>query len=152
MFLGGLRTREVCLAAVSQPFSGYGALQFVPKVLKTEEMCRAAVMANGSNIAYVTKPSEGLCAIACTKSGLAYDLIPARLRTELVEFCASLHGYHRKSVDAAYQDLIRARPNEAEALAQKYEALFHDLHHPGASAEDLEEARFAQDLSSPRER
>jgi hypothetical protein len=76
-----LRTEELCRIAVAQ--DGW-ALAHIPKTLWTEDLCRIAVAQNGKALMYVPKTlwTEDLCRIAVAQNGEALYYVSQKLRTE----------------------------------------------------------------------
>jgi exosome complex RNA-binding protein Rrp4 len=76
-----LRTEELCRLAVAQ---NGGALKHVPAALRTEDMCRIAVARNGWALWAVPEKlrTEDLCRIAVAQNGRALYHLPKELRTE----------------------------------------------------------------------
>ena len=76
-----LRTEEICLVAVG----GDGlALRYVPKSLRTEVICLAAVEGSGWALQYVPEPlrTEAIYLAAVGRNGRALEYVPNPLRTE----------------------------------------------------------------------
>jgi hypothetical protein len=76
-----LRTEELCRAAVEQ--DGW-ALKSVREYLRTPELCRIAVGTNGHALEWVPSDlhTEALYTLALEQSGLALAYMPQKLRTE----------------------------------------------------------------------
>ena len=78
-----LRTEAICTAAVG----GYGrALQYVPEHLCTETLCLAAVGAHREALQYVPEPlrTKAMCLAAVGRYGGALKYVPKPLRTEAI--------------------------------------------------------------------
>ena len=65
---------------------GY-ALEFVPKEMKTEEICKIAVAQNSYALKFVPKEmkTEEICKIAVKQEGTVLKLVPEEMKTE--EIC-----------------------------------------------------------------
>lgn len=134
---GALRTAEVCLAAMQSDQHHLASLKHVPHALRDDAMCRAAVLSNGANILHVPRPNTELCALACIQSGLTWDILPGALRNAEVEYCAALHGYHTKSAERVFGELMAQDPDNAESIARKWEKAYRDRHHPNWDDDEL---------------
>ena len=77
----GLRTERMCLAAVIQDGC---ALEYVPDSLRTEEICLAAVKQSGYALEYVPEylRTEEMCLEAVKQDGRGIQYVPDSLRTE----------------------------------------------------------------------
>ena len=70
------------------------ALKHVPKVLKTLELCFAAVERSGCALKYVPEELKTLelCLAAVEQDGWAFEHVPRRLKTPELCFAAVLHS------------------------------------------------------------
>lgn len=146
---GRLRTRKLCLFAMSVPKLGVHALEHVPVTLRDERLCDLALMTDGLNLQHV--PMELLtverCALACAQNGLAWDFVPKEARQAEVEFCVAVHGIHEKDSGQIYAELAKTDPKRAKAMIEKYGKMFNALHYAGCTEDEL--ADLGLSLNAP---
>lgn len=126
---GRLRSRELALQAVSS--SGLCVLAHVPMGMRDEEMCAAALRADGLNLKHVPPVlrTPELCALACAHNAFAWSFVPVHSRIPEVEYCLSMHGVHVKTADTIYREVAATDPVRAEAMFNDANMLYVSLHH-----------------------
>jgi hypothetical protein len=93
-----LRTEEMCRIAVAR--DGL-ALYSVPEVLRADEMCRIAVAQNGLALEHVPKQlrTDEMCRFVVAQRGAALEHVPAELRTaEICKIAVSQNGWALRDV------------------------------------------------------
>ena len=123
--------------------SSLGALQYVPGQLRDQQMCEMAVLSDYTNLRHVPALTTDICALACLKSGLAWDLVPHDFRALEVEFCASLHHFGPRPTVQVYADMLKARPELAAVTADKYSDMYIRMHYQDISGDELSDLGLA---------
>lgn len=146
---GYLRTRELCLMAMKTKAPGSHALEHVPIALRDEEMCDAAVRNDGLNLQHVPIELRTVerCAVACCQTGLARACVPVESRQVEIDFCVAQHGMHEKHAGQIWEDLHQSDPVRADAMYDKYAALFNEMHHPTCTQSELADMGLAMTAS-----
>lgn len=78
--------QEIEKALIKHFEKSCGLFEYLPAILKTEEICKISVQKLGYLLKHVPKEyiTEELCMIACKQDGYAIQFVPNQFKTEAV--------------------------------------------------------------------